>query len=188
MSEPEIRVDMVELEEEVTEEDHILGPEEPAITLVEYADYQCEACIASFKGVEQLMETHGDHVRLVFRPFPLVSYHDMAMPGATAAEAAGNQGTFWEMHRKIFSAEGEFDDDDLTRWGEELGLDMERYEADRHDEDVELHVRHVRLRGARTGVNGTPTFFLGGLRIEPDPTYESIAAHVDYFLEDAEEE
>lgn len=184
----DIRVDMVELEEEVTEDDHILRPEDPAITLVEYADYQCPSCIASFQGVERLMRTHGDRVRLVFRHFPLMSHHPMAMPGAMAAEAAGRQGKFWEMHRRIFSAGGAFDEDDLTRWGEELGLDLKRYEADRHDEEIELHIREVRLKGAHTGVNGTPTFFLGGLRIEPDPTYESLAAHVDYFLEDANEE
>ncbi len=178
---------MVEPEEKITEEDHILGPEDPAITLVEYADYQCPSCIASFRGVEKLMETHDDRVWPVFRHFPLLSYHPMAMPGAIAAEAAGKQGKSWEMHGKIFSAEGDFDEDDLTRWGDELGLAPKRYEADRHDEDVELHIRDVRLRGARTGVNGTPTFFLGGLRIQPDPTHESLAAHVDYFLEEAEE-
>ncbi len=184
----EIRVDMLELEDEVTAEDHSLGPDDPAITLVEYADYQCPSCIESFAAVEELMETHGDRVRLTFRHFPLVSRHEMAMPGAMAAEAAGRQGKFWEMHRKLFAAKGDFDERDLSRWGEQLGLDVKRYQADRHDEEIELHIREVRLKGARTGVNGTPTFFLGGLRIEPDSTHESLAAHVDFFLENALEE
>lgn len=183
----EIRVDMVELEAPVTDADHIRGPQEPAITLVEYADYQCPTCIKAAQAVEQLMETHGDRVRLVFRHFPLVSYHDMALPAALAAEAAGRQGRFWEMHHRIFAAAGEFDDDDLARWADELKLDMQQFEADRRDAQLERYIRRQRLEGARSGVDGTPTFFLGGLRIAPDPTYESLAAHVDYFLENPEQ-
>ncbi|MEA3399807.1 MAG: thioredoxin domain-containing protein [Armatimonadota bacterium] len=183
---PEIEFEPVELEADVTEGDHIRGPQDAPVTLVEYADYQCPTCIQGFRAVEKLMETHGDRLRLVFRHFPLVSYHDMALPGAMAAEAAGHQGKFWQMHRRIFAAEGDFDDDDLTRFGQELELDMARYEEDRHSAEIEQHIRDQRLEGARSGVNGTPTFFLQGYRIDVARTHEHLAAYVDYVLEHAD--
>lgn len=179
---PEIEIDLVELEAEVTEEDHRKGPEDAPLTLVEYADYQCEACFHGFRAVEQLMESHGDRLRVVFRHFPLVSYHPMAMPGALAADAAGLQGRFWEMHARIFSAEGSFDDDDLVRWASELDLDMERFDQDRKSDELEQRIRAVRLEGARSGVNATPTFFLDNWRIDVSPTHEHLAAYVDHFL------
>ena len=186
MAEVEITLDLVELEAPVTEDDHIRGPEDAPLTLVDYSDYQCEACIQGFYAVEKLMETHGEKLRLVYRHFPLMSYHPMAMPGALAADAAGLQGRFWEMHEKIFRAEGRFDDDDLVRWAEQLDLDMERFEQDRRSDELEEHIRKVRLEGARTGVNGTPTFFLDNWRIDVMPTYEHLAAYVDHFLKHIE--
>ncbi|MGI5818562.1 MAG: DsbA family protein [Armatimonadota bacterium] len=177
----EIDVDLVELEVPVTEDDHLKGREDAPLTLVEYADYQCEACIAGFHAVEELLKTHRDRVNVVFRHFPLMSYHPMAMPGALAAEAAGQQGEFWAMHAKIFSAGGEFDEEDLVRWAAELGLDMGRFEADRRSEAVEQRIRTMRLEGARSGVNGTPTFFLDNWRIDVAPTHEHLAAYVDHF-------
>ncbi|MFW6157126.1 MAG: DsbA family protein, partial [Armatimonadota bacterium] len=143
----EIDVDMVELEAPVTKDDHMRGDPEAPLTLVEYADYQCEACIEGFHAVEELIETHRDKANVVFRHFPLMSYHPMALPGAMAAEAAGRQGKFWEMHAKIFGADGEFDDDDLVRWAGELELDMEQFEEDRHSNEIEQRIRKVRLEG-----------------------------------------
>jgi protein-disulfide isomerase len=178
----EARVDVVELEVPVTSEDHLKGPKDAPLTLVEYADYQCEACILGFQAVEKLMETHGDRLNVVFRHFPLMSYHPMAMPGAMAAEAAAKQGKFWEMHTKIFGAEGDFDDEDLIRWAQELGLDMDRFERDRNDAKIEQRIRKMRLDGARTGVNGTPTFFLDNWRLDVEPTHQHLSAYVDHFL------
>ncbi|MGD9497756.1 MAG: DsbA family protein [Armatimonadota bacterium] len=183
MAEPVPEFELVELEAEVTDQDHMRGAADAPLTLVEYADYQCETCIPAAQAVERLLQTHGDRLRLVFRHFPLISYHPMALPAAMAAEAAGRQGKFWEMHRRIFRAEGDFDEDDLARWAEELGLDRAQFERDRRSEQIEAAIRRQRLEGARTGVNGTPTFFLGGIRIDPDPTYESLKAYVEHFLQ-----
>lgn len=177
----EIDVDLVELEAPVTEDDHMRGDPNAPLTLVEYADYQCPACIDGFHAVTELLETRGEKVNLVYRHFPLMSYHPMAMPGALAAEAAGRQAQFWEMHAKIFGADGEFDDDDLVRFAEELGLDMAQFEEDREDDALEERIRKVRLDGARSGVNGTPTFFLDNWRIDVHPTHEHLAAYVDHF-------
>jgi formate-nitrite transporter family protein len=183
----EIDLDLVELEAPVTDADHSRGPEDAPLTLVDYSDYQCEGCIEAFFAVEKLMETHGEKLRLVYRHFPLVTYHPMALPGALAADAAGRQGKFWEMHGLIFRSRGEFDDDDLVRFAGEIGLDMEQFEADRTSDELEEHIRQVRLEGARTGVDGTPTFFLDNWRINAEPTYESLAAYVDHFLKHIEE-
>ncbi len=178
----EVETEPVELEDPVTDEDHLKGDESAPLTLVEYADYQCGACIDGFHAVEKLLETHGDSVNVVFRHFPLVSYHPMAMPGALAAEAAGRQGSFWPMHVRIFSTEGEFDEDDLMRFAEELDLDMDQFNEDRHSDELEDHIRQVRLRGARSGVNGTPTFFLDNWRIDVEPSHEHLAAYVEHFM------
>lgn len=178
----DINIDMVELEVPVTAEDHIRGPEDARLVLVEYADYQCEGCIAGFKAVEKLIETHGERLRVVFRHFPLVTHHPMAMPAALAAEAAGRQGRFWEMHERIFSAEGLFNEDDLVRWAEELGLEMERFEQDRNSDELEQRIRNTRVEGARSGVSGTPAFFLDNWLIDVTPTHQHLAAYVDHFL------
>lgn len=178
----EIDLDLVELEVPVTGEDHMKGAKDAPLTLVEYADYQCEGCIEAFRAVEELLKTHAGKVNVVFRPFPLVTHHPMALPGALAAEAAGLQGKFWEMHERIFGAAGVFNDDDLVRWAREIGLDMKRWEADRNSDRLQKHIRKVRLDGSRTGVDGTPTFFLDNWRIVVQPTHEHLAAYVDHFL------
>lgn len=183
MAEVEIDIDPVELRTPVTEDDNVRGPDDAPLTLVEYADYQCPTCIRAYGAVEELLRTHGDRIRLVFRHFPLVSHHPMALPAAIAAEAAGRQGRFWAMHTRIFAAEGDFDEEDLTAWARELELDLEQFEADRNSDELEQHIRDQRLEGARSGVNGTPTFFLDGWRINPAPTHEELAAYVDYVLE-----
>jgi len=178
----EIDPDPVELEAPVTDKDHMKGVKDAPLTLVEYADYQCEDCIEAFRAVEKLLQTHAGKVNVVFRPFPLVTYHPMAMPGALAAEAAGEQGKFWPMHERIFGAAEEFTDEDLVRWAQEIGLDMERWEADRHSDTLEKRIRKVRIDGSHTGVDGTPTFFLDNRRIAATPTHEHLAAYVDHFL------
>jgi len=178
----DIDLDLVELEVPVTDEDHMKGAKDAPLTLVEYADYQCEGCIEAFGAVEELLETHTGKVNVVFRHFPLVTYHPMALPAALAAEAAGAQGKFWPMHELIFDAAGEFDDDDLVRWAGEIGLDMARWEADRHSDELDERIRTMRLEGSRTGVDGTPTFFLDNWRIAATPTHEHLAAYIDHFL------
>jgi len=182
VTDSEIDLDLVELEVPVTDEDQMKGDRDAPLTLVEYADYQCEGCIEAFRAVEELLETHAGKVNVVFRPFPLVTYHPMAMPGALAAAAAGEQGKFWEMHERIFGAAGEFTDEDLVRWAREIGLDMDRWEADRQSEELEKRIRKIRLDGSHTGVDGTPTFFLDNWRIAAAPTHEHLAAYVNHFL------
>lgn len=167
------------LRQPVGDEDHVRGPTEAPVTLVEYGDYQCPSCQAAHQEVEQLLGVHGDQVRFVFRHFPLMSVHEHALPAATAAEAAGRQGKFWEMHSKLFESRGQLADADLRDYANDIGLDLAQFNADRTDEQIERAIREQRLQGARSGVNGTPTFFLNGERHDAAWSYEALLLAID---------
>jgi protein-disulfide isomerase len=166
------------LRQPVGDEDHVRGPTEAPVTLVEYGDYQCPTCQAAHQEVEQLLGVHGGQVRFVFRHFPLMSMHERALPAAMAAEAAGRQGKFWEMHGKLFESRGQLADADLRDYANDIGLDLARFDADRTDEQIERAIREQRLQGARSGVNGTPTFFVNGDRHDGRPSFEALAEAV----------
>jgi protein-disulfide isomerase len=140
---------------EPSPEDHIRGPADAPL-LIEYADFECPYCAA----LEQSLE--GAHVRLVFRHFPVRSSHPRAWPAARASEAAASQGRFWEMHDLLFADQGRLEDPHLWRRAEELGLDVERFEADRRSDALAERVRRDFSSGVRAGVVTTPTVFARG--------------------------
>jgi protein-disulfide isomerase len=150
----------------VSQRDHIQGSLDAPMTLVEYGDYQCPYCGAAYPIVKEVQRALGDRLAFVFRHFPLVSAHPYALIAAEAAEAAGAQGQFWPMHDRLYEHQNELDPLSLEKHAAVLGLDLERFV-----EDLATH-RHVpRIRedlasGARSGVNGTPTFFVNGARHE----------------------
>ncbi len=147
----------------VSERDHSQGPATAAITLVQYGDYECPYTRQSTTVVRALQHQLGDQLRFVFRNFPLIEIHPHALHAALAAETAASQGKFWEMHDYTFHHQHTLEDADLARFAGEVGLDMEHYARDmiqqRHlpriEEDVE--------GGERSGVQGTPTFFINGV-------------------------
>jgi protein-disulfide isomerase len=153
-----------QLTQPVTGEDHILGPETAPVTLVEYGDFECSNCRKAAGIVEQLLEHSGDNVRFVFRPFPLTSGHPHAQQAAEAAEAAAAQGKFWEMHARLFRHQDSLDDAALARYAAELDLDVERFKAELAEGKWYDRVHDAFLGGVRSGVNGTPTFFINGRR------------------------
>ena len=171
------------LQESVTDHDHISGPDDAPVTIVEYSDYQCPDCWRAHAEVKKLLASHGDRVRLVFRHFPLITSHPQAMPAARAAEAAGRQGRFWQMHNALFDSEGAVSDDDINDYAEQIGLDMAQFNRDMEDEDIERQIREGRVAGVRSGVKGTPTFFMNGIRFEAAPTHEWLAAAVEHFAQ-----
>jgi protein-disulfide isomerase len=148
----------------VSERDHVRGPATAPLTLLEYGDYECPFCGAAHpivKRVERLLE--GD-LRFAYRHFPLSNIHPHAYQAAEAAEAAGAQGRFWEMHDLLFERQDRLDTQDLIADADTLGLDLARFVG-----DLETHAHAPRLRedfltGVRSGVNGTPTFFINGVR------------------------
>ena len=148
----------------VGERDHIQGPATAPITLVEYGDYQCPYCGQAYPIVKELQEQLGDRLRFVFRNFPLSTMHPYAEHAAEAAEAAGAHGKFWEMHDALYENQEALDDDDLIQYASTLGLDASRFTNELAKHTHAARVREDFMSGARSGVNGTPTFFINGVR------------------------
>lgn len=150
----------------VNAEDHIAGPESAAVTLVEYGDYECPYCGMAHAIVKRAQQTLGDDLRFVFRNFPLAEAHPHARLAAQAAEAAGAQGKFWQMHDMLFEHQDALDPDDILGYARELGVDVERMTRDLESGVYAKKVRDDFRGGVRSGVNGTPTFFVNGERYE----------------------
>ncbi|GAA2176247.1 Na+/H+ antiporter NhaA [Agrococcus versicolor] len=153
------------LEPEVDlERDHVRGTEDAVLTVVEYLDFECPFC-ARATGMWKDMKDHfGDRVRYVVRHLPLDDVHPHARGAAIAAEAAGRQGRFWEMHDVLFANQSALEADDLRRYAEQVGLDLERYDEDIRDEALARRVRTHARSAHESGARGTPTFFLNGTR------------------------
>ena len=148
----------------VTERDHVAGPDDAPVTLVEYGDYECPYCGMAHPIVKSIQRRLGEKLRFVFRNFPLRESHPHAEHAAQAAESAGAQGKFWEMHDVIFEHQHALEDDDLLGYAQAIGIDAERLARDLADGTFVKRVREDFRSGVRSGVNGTPTFFINGER------------------------
>jgi protein-disulfide isomerase len=144
--------------------DHIQGPTEAPATLVEYGDFQCPYCGKAYPIVKDVQARMGDRLRFVFRNFPITTSHQYAEQAAEAAEAAAAQGKFWEMHDVLFENQARLADADLRRYADRVGLDVERFDADMARHAYAERVREDFMGGVRSGVNGTPTFYVNGAR------------------------
>ena len=150
----------------VSAEDHVAGPENAPVTLVEYGDYECPYCGMAHAIVKRAQKTLGDQLRYVFRNFPLAEAHPHARLAAQAAEAAGAQGKFWEMHDMLYEHQDALDPDDILGYARELGIDVARMTSELESGIYAKKVRDDFRGGVRSGVNGTPTFFVNGERYE----------------------
>jgi protein-disulfide isomerase len=148
----------------ITEEDHAQGPANAPVTLVQYGDYECPYTRLSRRSVHQLRREFSDRLRFVFRHFPLEEIHPHARVAAAAAEAAARQTDFWTMHEYLFEHQKALEDVDLQAYAANLGLDSERFDADRRAPDVEQRIQRDVASGDQSGVDGTPTFFVNGMR------------------------
>jgi protein-disulfide isomerase len=160
----------------VTEKDHTRGPREAAATLVEYGDFECPVCAQAYAVVETLIAVLGDQMRFVYRHFPLAQMHPHAELAAEAAEAAGVQGKFWEMHHILFENSPALEPDDLVEYARALHLDMRRFAKELADRVHLPRVREDFKSGVRSGVNGTPSFFINDLRYDGSRDPQSMAA------------
>jgi len=148
----------------VSESDHRSGPDDAPVTLVEYGDYECPHCARAHPIVQEVRRRMGHRLRFVFRNFPLAEAHPHSMHAAEAAEAAAVQGKFWEMHDHLFEHQVALRDVDLIRYAKLLGLDARRVEEEITANTYAERVRQDFRSGVRSGVNGTPTFFVNGAR------------------------
>ena len=144
--------------------DHVRGPADALATLVEYGDYECPYCGLAHPIVKEVQRRLGGRLRFAFRHFPLSEIHPYALPAAEAAEAAGAQGRFWEMHDLLYQNQRALDHANLVRYAGVLGLDLTRFVSELADHTWEARVRDDFMSGVRSGVNGTPTFFVNGVR------------------------
>jgi protein-disulfide isomerase len=148
------------------ERDHRRGGARAQVTLVEYGDYQCPYCGELEPTLEAVRRFFGERLRFGYRHFPLAEVHEFALAAAEAAEAAGAQGRFWEMHETLYRNQGALDRPQLSVYADWLGLDVERFDREL---DGHTHLERVRadvLSGARSGVNGTPSLFIAGRRYD----------------------
>ena len=148
----------------VSSRDHTQGPADAPATLVEYGDYQCPYCGAAHGIVKAVQARLGHRMRFAFRHFPLAEIHPYAPLAAEAAEAAGAQGKFWPMHDTLFENQHALDDASLVTYARHVGLDVSQFVSDLADHTWTPRVREDFMSGVRSGVNGTPTFFINGIR------------------------
>ena len=146
--------------------DHIVGRADAPVTLVEYGDYQCPYCAQAQPVVAALLQDTGSLLAYAFRHFPLTTVHQQAEPAAEAAEAAGAQGRYWPMHDVLFQNQHALDDQHLVAYASALGLDGTRFVRDLVERTHAPRVRADFVSGVRSGVNGTPTFFINGSRYD----------------------
>ena len=154
--------------------DHVCGPEDAPYTLVEYGDYECPDCGRLYVILRDLQEDIASRLRIVFRHYPLSGVHHHAQQAAEAAEAAGAQGKFWEMHTLLFERQNALRTKHLIRYADELKLDVERFRDELKNETYNERVRADFLAGVQNGVYGTPGLFLNGVRYDGDWGKESL--------------
>jgi protein-disulfide isomerase len=148
--------------------DHVQGPEHAPVTLVEYGDYECPYCGMAYPIVKRIQERLGDRLRFVFRNFPLAELHPNAAAAAEFAEAAALQGKFWGMHDTLFEHQRALSPGNLQAYARSLDLDRSALEEAIRSGGPAERVRKDFMSGVRSGVNGTPTFFINGHRFDGD--------------------
>ena len=160
----------------VSDRDHRQGPDNAPLTLVEYGDYECPFCGEAFPIIKHVQEELGDALQFVFRNFPLTSAHPHAQQAAEAAESAGAQGKFWEMHDAIYENQYDLTTDGLIRIAAGVGVDEAALLRDLSSGKFEDRVYEDFMSGVRSGVNGTPAFFINGVRYDGSWDHDSLVA------------
>jgi protein-disulfide isomerase len=167
----------------VNANDHLQGDREAPCTLVEYGDYQCPSCGAAYPIVKRVQMHFGDSLSFVFRNFPLTQMHPYAESAAETAEFAGAHGKFWQMHDLLFENQDRLDGQLLLELAQQLhfapALLIEALESKKFEARVKADVSS----GVRSGVNGTPTFFINGQRHDGPYGFDSLLAAIDSVLE-----
>ena len=163
----------------VSERDHSQGSATAAVTLVQYGDYECPYTRQSTTIVRAIQQLLGDQLRFVFRNFPLTEIHPHALHAAEAAEAAATQGKFWEMHDYIFHHQHTLADSDLEQFAGAVGLDMQRFARDMAEHPYIGRIEEDLQSGIRSGVRGTPTFFINSILYSGSWEQEALMAALE---------
>jgi protein-disulfide isomerase len=156
----------------------VRGDPNAKVAVVEFSDFQCPFCARSVATLDQIAQTYGDKVRIVFKHMPL-SIHPLAPAAHAAAEAAHRQGKFWEMHNKIFANQSEMSPEKYREYAREIGLDLKRFDRDVADASTKQRVGEDTAEAMRLGITGTPAFFVNGRYLEGAVPFESIKKILD---------
>ncbi len=163
----------------VRPEDHIEGEADAPCTLVEYGDYQCPHCGRAYPIVKRVQKHFGKRLRFVFRNFPLNEIHPQAETAAETAEFAAAYGKYWEMHDALFENQSRFSAAFFPELAQKLGLDAAELQDALATGKYRAHVKSDFMSGARSGVNGTPTFFINGQRLDGPWDYEFLVEAIE---------
>jgi protein-disulfide isomerase len=167
----------------VSSEDHIQGNEQAPLTLVEYGDYECPYCGMAYPIVKRLQKHFGDQLRFVFRNFPIVDSHPFAGIAAMTAEFAATKGEFWEMHDMLYENQENLEPADLVGYAEALKLSGDELKVAIKNEVFAEKIENDFSGGVRSGVNGTPCFFINGVRFNDSFEYENLLHALNRGLE-----
>lgn len=171
--------DVVSLTVPVTAADHILGSSSAPVTLVEYGDFECPHCRRAHPIVKEVRARLGSRLRFIFRNFPLTNVHPHAEHAAEVAEAAGAQGKFWEMHDRLFERQFALQDEDLVDYARDLGLDADVVAGELRAHTYKGKVRDDFMGGVKSGVNGTPTFYVNCVRFDDSWDPDTLTAALE---------
>ena len=152
----------------VNNSDHLKGNLNANLEIVEYGDFECPHCAAAHPIIEKIMKEFGRQIKFIFRNFPLSEMHANAREAAKAAEAAGLQGKYWEMHNSIFENQEYLQPNDFVKRAEKLGLDIQKFKMDMQNPIIGDKIDSDFESGIRSGVNGTPSFFINGNKFDGD--------------------
>ena len=167
----------------VTNQDHIEGSADAPITLLEYGDFECPYCGLAYPIVKRLQKDFHGQLRFVFRNFPLSTIHPSAELAAEAAEAASAQGKFWPMHDWLYENQEDLNLEAILTAAKSMKLDVQKFTADLESHKYQEKVKADFNGGVRSGVNGTPTFFINGVRHNEDYEYETLADVITEILD-----
>lgn len=172
-------------------DDNKKGSDAKGVTVIEYGDFECPACLQSEPYVKQILSEYGDDIQFVFRHFPLSQVNPQMHPNAfaahRAAQAAANQGKFWEMHDILYNTQTQWDRQNsglqvadaikaFESYATQIGLDMEKFKVDASSEAVNNYIKTQVASGSKLGITGTPSFYVNGEKIDAPQTPESYAA------------
>jgi protein-disulfide isomerase len=167
----------------VTDADHVQGVSSAGVTFVEYGDYECSYCGEAFVIVHELQRVFTDSLRFVFRNFPLANVHPHAERAAEVAEAVAVQGHFWALHDLIYEHQEDLSDEALLIYAERVGADIGRVAKLIEGGGPSGRVQRDLESGLRSGVNGTPAFFVNGRRYDGSWDYETLSEHLRRVLQ-----
>ena len=170
------------LSRSINERDHLQGSESAAVTLLMYGAYECPHCVEGNKIVKEIQRRLGQQLRFVFRHFPRTDVHPHAEAAAEVAEAAGEQGKFWEMHDKLFENYNRLDGDHLIGYAEDLELDMARFDQAITGRIYAVKVREDLQSGTESGVKGTPTYFINGVKHNSFGEFDVLLAAIESII------